>query len=523
MKCTVTGIYWERILLHFDIRTDMPVSSAEFFLTEEVSGCRYPLRLSDDWSGGCNGVFSCFINVTNAGTCRCLPDGTYRITAAEDDGAPIRADAVCKAEGTERIFPFNGGKDCCRILINLSPLYIQVKTEYARRRHRFRTMLMHRAADVAYQIEYAVSHADKKGRRKKRVLFLSGQSETPGGNLTAVRNRMKKRGLTGENGGFEILESYRDRRSGRKSRLKALRKIASADYIFLDDHEPIFDTLILKDSTVLTQLWHGGVGFKSSGYSRWGHPGCPAPFSCHRQYTWGIVSSRAVIPIYSEIWGINDSQVLPLGLPKMDRFLNPEHRARAEEYLKELFPMIREKKVILFAPTYRGRGKQDASYPYEKIDFDLLYDTIGDDAVVLFRMHPWVRDMVPIPGRMRDRMADAGRVRDINDLFYITDLLITDYSSNICEYSLMSRPMLFYAFDEKEYSEDRGFHRDYKEYAPGKVCYSFSELMEAYKTGDYEQERALRYVQEQFDYRDSGAADRVIDRILLGKETGVHI
>ena len=120
-------------------------------------------------------------------------------------------------------------------------------------------------------------------------------------------------------------------------------------------------------------------------------------------------------------------------------------------------------------------------------------------------------------------MADAGRVRDINDLFYITDLLITDYSSNICEYSLMSRPMLFYAFDEKEYSEDRGFHRDYKEYAPGKVCYSFSELMEAYKTGDYEQERALRYVQEQFDYRDSGAADRVIDRILLGKETGVHI
>ena len=102
-------------------------------------------------------------------------------------------------------------------------------------------------------------------------------------------------------------------------------------------------------------------------------------------------------------------------------------------------------------------------------------------------------------------------------LFYVTDVLITDYSSNICEYSLMDRPMLFYGFDEEEYARERGFHRPYREFAPGKVCRSFEELMEAYRTGDFEQEKAQRYVREQFDYRDSGASDRVIDRILLGK------
>ena len=173
--------------------------------------------------------------------------------------------------------------------------------------------------------------------------------------------------------------------------------------------------------------------------------------------------------------------------------------------------------MLLFAPTYRGRGKKDAAYPFDRIDFDLLYETLGEDAVALFRMHPWVRDEVPIPPRMRSRMADAGHVPDINDLFYVTDVLITDYSSNICEFSLMDRPMLFYGFDEEEYARERGFHRPYREFAPGRVCHSFPELMEAYRTGDFEQEKAQRYVREQFDYRDSGASDRVIDRILLGK------
>lgn len=51
----------------------------------------------------------------------------------------------------------------------------------------------------------------------------------------------------------------------------------------------------------------------------------------------------------------------------------------------------REKQVILFAPTYRGKGRGDAAYPYELIDFEKLYQLCGEDTVVLFKMHPWVR------------------------------------------------------------------------------------------------------------------------------------
>ena len=71
-------------------------------------------------------------------------------------------------------------------------------------------------------------------------------------------------------------------------------------------------------------------------------------------------------------------------------------------------------------------------------------------------MHPWVSEPVPIQEGFRDKFIDVNLYPNINDLFYITDLLITDYSSNIFEYSLMKKPMLFFAYDKIQYSSGKG-------------------------------------------------------------------
>ena len=123
---------------------------------------------------------------------------------------------------------------------------------------------------------------------------------------------------------------------------------------------------------------------------------------------------------------------------------------------------------------------------------------------------------MPIPEEYKDRFADVGKYPNINDLFYVVDLLITDYSSNIFEYSLMRKPMLFFAFDEIQYSFSRGFHRSYEESAPGKICHTFDEVMDALENQDFEFEKVEEYVKMQFDHIDSHASDRVIDWILLG-------
>ena len=173
--------------------------------------------------------------------------------------------------------------------------------------------------------------------------------------------------------------------------------------------------------------------------------------------------------------------------------------------------------MILFAPTYRGRNKKTAYYPYELLDFDRLYEVCGEEYIVFFKGHPWVNNKLQIKKAHRDKFFDLQTYPNINDLFYIVDLLITDYSSNIFEYSLMRKPMLFFAFDKVEYSLSRGFHRDYDESAPGKVCETFDQMIEAIAEKDFEYEKVEQYIEHHFDYIDSGASDRVIDWILLGE------
>ncbi|MGN1030650.1 MAG: CDP-glycerol glycerophosphotransferase family protein, partial [Butyricicoccaceae bacterium] len=363
---------------------------------------------------------------------------------------------------------------------------------------------------------YRAKYKNKMG--KPVVLFFSEQSTTIGTNLKAVRDRMIERGMDKD---YIILDSFRssvtDVKMGLQSWKETLKKMAQADYIFMDDHAPVMDWLVLDPDTKVIQLWHAGAGFKSSGYSRWGHIGCPAPYSCHRQYTYGIAGSKHIRHFFSEAWGINDSQVLPLGMPRIDEFLDENHRAAKLKELYQQYPMCKDKKVILFAPTYRGKNKATAMYPYELIDFKRLYEVCGDEYIVLFKMHPWVAAPVPIPEEYKDKFVDVNRYPNINDLFYFTELLITDYSSNIFEYSLMRKPMLFFAYDEIQYSFSRGFHRDYEESAPGKICHTFTEVLDAISNQDFEYEKVEEYVEKHFDYIDSHASDRVIDWILLGK------
>ena len=245
--------------------------------------------------------------------------------------------------------------------------------------------------------------------------------------------------------------------------------------------------------------------------------GCRKPESYQSLYEYGIGGTKNIAPFFSEVWGLNDEQVLPTGMPRMDEYLDETHKQQKIEELHKKYPATVGKKVILFAPTYRGRNKKSAYYPYELLDFDRLYELCGDEYILFFKAHPWTNNKLKIEKKYQDKFFDLKNYPNINDLFYIVDLLITDYSSNIFEYSLMRKPMIFFAFDKTEYSLSRGFHRDYDLSAPGKVCETFEELAEAIEKKDFEYEKVEQYIEHHFDYIDSGASDRVIDWILLGK------
>ncbi len=561
LKASVINIYWERINLYIDVKVEVideayDTKNLDFYL---VNGLYYSKAHFEVISNE-NGIYRLYLNITNPGYNRCLARGTYNIhvCCGENDYGRCVADEsiVTKMSDFSRSFLYGNRGSVYSVVFyvsddddnalpfvmytmaskatsigNLNPMSLSPKEKMVATQS-FIARLWNRifkksknvfnkfiAGEGAHRRRVKLIYKTLSKKLKtsgKTILFMSEQNPSITANQKAVYDRMLARGLDKE---WNILTSFRPAAAEKqsfKSWLSLIKKMASSNVIVLDDHAPVLDWLMLNKKTKVIQLWHAGAGFKSSGYSRWGNSGCPSPFSCHRQYSYGIAGSKRIAHFFSEVWGINTEQVLPTGMPRMDEFLDENYRTETTKKLYELYPMCKGKKVILFAPTYRGRNKLEAHYPYELIDFDALYNLCKDEYVVFFKMHPWVQMPVPIDEKYKDKFIDVGTYPNINDLFYITDLLITDYSSNIFEYSLMKKPMLFFAYDEIQYSFSRGFHRDYKESTPGKIVHNFKELLSAIENNDFEYEKVQEYIDEHFDYIDSNASDRVIDWLILG-------
>ncbi len=550
LNATVVNIEWERVTVFLDVRVDFsPEADKTKPLTFYAVNGAYKARAIFHEDSVNGNIYRLSLNVTNVGNARCLPTGNYSLVVCQDTNilavAETDVDLALNFDEHSRTFPYSGKArrkiytvtffikgwaDTLPFAIHILHAKETGMGDIYAPRKKVRFIAKQKKKFKALKKKYAFKllqkmydHYRRKYKNNKNtVLFLSESNHNVSSNLKAVEKRMQERGLDKK---FTVLtfswlpdkrDIYNIWQRIRNQRI-LMKNIAMANIIFVDNYVPAFTRIKidLKNTTIIN-LWHAGIGFKAVGYSRWGHLAASAPFFGHRIYTYGVCGSKRVAGAFSEAWGINIERVLPTGMPRMDKYLDKMHREMKTKELYEQFPICKGKKVILFAPTFRGNNRPDAHYPYEIIDFDKLYDLCGDEYVVLFKMHPWINQPVPIE-KYGDKFLDLTSYHDINNLFYITDLLITDYSSCIYEFSLMHKPMLFFAFDQMQYSISRGFHHDYRLAAPGKVCNTFDELITAIKTKDFEFNKVEEYVSRNFDVVDSNSSDRVIDWFLLGK------
>lgn len=550
----VTDITWERIHMFVKIRLDGSENVSEnlqFFLVNE----EYLVETEFEILEKQDNEYLLTLNVTNNGENRCVCNGTYTIIMADKGRYISEVGYTGTSKGLEgwgRCFRYLNNKGAYTVTCLLDEYSeesrfqllfyntvqramghpvdmpaprtmegVPVHFEIAKPENKYVTKIKNKKLAVANLIRrksYDIFNRMYHGKgKKKTILFLSEQDDKPALNMQVLLDRMAERGIDKE---YNIIHSFRKATSEDQSmysNLKMLKAVSSADLIVVDDHVPLFDKIALKNNTKMIQIWHAGAGFKGVGYSRWGHYGCPGPYSCHRQYDFCISGSSNISEFFSEQFGILDEQIIPTGMPRMDLYLNKENRVKVTEELYKRFPEAKGRKVILFAPTYRGQNRATAYYPYEILDFQALYDfCVEKDYVVFFKMHPWVSAGVPIEKEHSDRFYDLNSYPNINDLFYITDLLVTDYSSSIYEFSLMDKPMMFFAYDKVQYSASRGFHRDYDTVVPGKICETFEAVMEALWMNDLEFEKVKKYREDHFDFVDDHSADRIIDWLILG-------
>ena len=369
--------------------------------------------------------------------------------------------------------------------------------------------------NFAYKI-FSLMHFNKKNK----ILLMSETRAPIGGNLKALDNRIKERNLDKQ---YKISYSFFKTLELNKTNLlfkylKLIWTISKQELIFIDDYSPIYKFINLSEKTKLVQLWHAGVGFKSVGYSRFGFAG-PHPYkSCHRRYDYAIVGGKALVPVYEEVFGIEKEKILPYGLPRLDDFLNSDKIQKVKEKLYEKYSILNGKKVILFAPTFRGNGQKQAYYPFERINLKEIFELCKrKNAIFVIKMHPFVRKKINIPKEYEEKIIDLSDYPDINELFYVTDILITDYSSNIYDFSLLNKPIIFYTFDLDYYQIINKVHRPIKEYAPGKVCMNFEDVIKTIEEEDFQIEKLNKFKEENFSIQDKTASDLIIDNIILNK------
>lgn len=177
-----------------------------------------------------------------------------------------------------------------------------------------------------------------------------------------------------------------------------------------------------------------------------------------------------------------NNHFLEIGYPRNDTLYNDNNHHYIAQVKQALFG-YQPKTVMMYAPTWRDddfqqQGQYKFTLPFNLAEF---FQTVSKGTVLIIRPHYLVKDKIDITG-FEDRVkifADE----DINELYLITDLLITDYSSVMFDYANLKRPMLFFPYDLAHYRDElRGFYFDYRqENLPGPVVTTSSEFMSALK------------------------------------------
>jgi CDP-glycerol glycerophosphotransferase len=221
-------------------------------------------------------------------------------------------------------------------------------------------------------------------------------------------------------------------------------------------------------------------------------------------------------PVFRRAFGY-DGEIMESGYPRNDSLHAPDREQRAAA-VRQRLGLPDGKRVVLYAPTWRDDAAvQEGRYQFDlRLDTGAAADALGGDHVLLLRLHTKARrDPLDRAGGF---VVDVTRYPDITDLYLISDVLITDYSSVMFDFAGTGRPMLFFTYDLESYRDSvRGFYFDFEAEAPGPLLATSADVIEALRDtsgvpGGY-REAYQAFAAKYCALEDGHAAGRVADRL----------
>ncbi len=309
-----------------------------------------------------------------------------------------------------------------------------------------------------------------------------------------------------------------ERRDQYRNSLAALREIAAAKYVFINDSSSLISCITLRPETKVIQTWHACGAFKKFGFSTaqkefGGSYRNLLRFPLHKNFSYVTVSSPEVIWAYAEAFHMEEQRenIVATGISRTDVFYDEAAICAAQKKVRELLPADAQgKKKILYAPTYRGRVR--AAHSPEEMDLDRMQKALGEEYVILCKHHPFVKQRPEIAPHLKTFAFDMTDAMSIEELLMVSDICISDYSSLIFEYSLFERPMIFFAYDLEEYFDFRGFYYPYEEMTPGPVCRTTEEMIDYIRNIDenFDRQQVAAFKEKFMSACDGHATERIL-------------
>lgn len=292
--------------------------------------------------------------------------------------------------------------------------------------------------------------------------------------------------------------------------------MARAEYILMDNAFLPMAYLRVRKETKVMQLWHGTGTVKKFGQ----HVNTGKLYEqekrANENLDYVVVNSEATRKLYAGCFSVKEEQVKILGLPRTDILFSEKELLRRRTQFFKQYPNLMNKKLILYAPTFRD---SEVAHPSIHLNIKKMAEELPDQYCLGLRLHPFVAERFHLEEDFGGKVMDFSSYDNLNTLLMSTEILITDYSSIIFEYCVFRKPMIFYAYDLDEFSDHgRGFYRDYREYVPGPVVETTEEILTVIREKDWRKEKLLEFIRDSYAYVDGKSTKRVVDFLVNGKE-----
>ena len=355
-----------------------------------------------------------------------------------------------------------------------------------------------------------------------RITFATYRTEKLEGNFKYIYDEVIRRNLNYE---FAFLfQKYSPSVFGKIKymlhMIKAAYYMATSAHFIIDDYYfPVY-TIKQREGTNIVQVWHACGAFKKFGYDVIGKGyGASDDYvkdiPIHTNYNTVIVSSDEVIECYATAFNMGKSNIKAIGVPRTDIFYSNENKEFASRRVLNRFPKLIGKTIVLYAPTFRGKGQTTINFDMT-LDLDYISKNLPEGMVFALKMHPFVKQRME---KIYDNIIDISDYEDVNEILITSDILITDYSSVIFEFSILERPIIMYASDKAEYMEERDFYYEYESFVPGPIATTTEEVVNIIKNGDWDLDKVKRFKNKFFKYSDGLSTKRFVEECICKKKS----